>query len=138
MRVLKVVALTAALLAVAGCGASGDADAHYSLDGTKSCLGAQRLSSYASLFFKTSEGSIAFDTSEGDEVVLAFGRDREEVEGMKDTFRRLGTVFGDDSDAADVDSYVHVKGNVAYWTTEGDLDNVEDRIHDCLERSLET
>jgi hypothetical protein len=58
-----VIAIIVAVVALTACGSNGDADAHYSLGSAKNCLGAERLSSYASMFFHTSQGSIAFNTS---------------------------------------------------------------------------
>jgi hypothetical protein len=71
---------------------------------------------------------------------MAFGRDHKGAVNVTDGLKAAGMVFGAGrDDVADVDSYVRVKGNVAYWSNADDgrfAEGVEDRITKCLESSV--
>jgi hypothetical protein len=135
MRIATLIGITLALaLGAAACGGSDDADAHYSLASVQRCLSAERLSSWASTFFQTSQGAISYETS-GGEVVLAFGRDHDEAKGVAQSLAGVGTVLGDKDAASDVAEIVQITGNVAYWSAGEDeiSESAEARISDCLD-----
>ena len=53
-------------------------------------------------------------------------------------FKGLEDVIG--PDAAEADEWIHIRGNVAYWSVEGDdvSESAEAQISECLEASSTT
>lgn len=136
--VVRTLALIAAgvsiVVAPAACGGTSDADVYYSIDDTQDCLGAKRIRSY---LFPTSEGRIEFDMGEWGEVLIAFGRDHQEIENL---IRKMKEFAESEDHPTDFVSRIRVNGNVAYWAV-GNVDRhfvkgVADRIAECLERSI--
>jgi hypothetical protein len=129
-----------------GCGGGGsaNADKHYSIDRAADCPGAARPSDNALMFLpKGSEGNLAFDLDEEDEIMLAFAKDNREAKNLRTEFKMmvgtLGMAFDVDEDEiadVDFDEFVKISGNVAYWPTGDSLtSDMQKRVQSCLGQS---